>query len=137
MPAGGEPTLSGSWSGAYRYPGDAAPETVFEAWIEERDGVFTGATQEPNILQPWLGAVVTADIDGRRDGLQVRFTKYADGSGGMTHAILYEGVADAELMRIDGVWTIPGDWSGAFFMTRTDSGAATAIERAIEEGWTS
>lgn len=120
-------SLSGAWSGAYRYPDDARPETVFNAQLEERDGAFTGSTQEPDLLQP--GGVVTADLDGTRIGLEVRFVKFADGSGGMHHAIIYEGRADEALTYIEGRWTIPGDWSGTFFMSRDDDGAEEAVER--------
>jgi hypothetical protein len=125
--------MTGTWSGAYRYPGDVLPETVFEAVIEERDGAFTGSTTEPNILRPWLGGVVTADIDGHREGQTVRFTKFMDGSGEMDHAVLYEGQADADLTRIEGGWRIPGEWSGGFFMVREGGEAEkVALEHAAK-----
>ncbi len=126
------PSLTGSWSGAYRYPRDVEPETVFNVQIEEVGGAFTGTLQEPNVLRPDLGAVVTADIEGVRSGAQVSFTKFYDGSGGRTHAIRYEGAADAAFMRIEGVWTIPGDWSGTFFMARDDEGAEAQAQEQAE-----
>jgi hypothetical protein len=125
-------SLTGSWSGAYRYPRGILPETVFSAVIEERDGALVGSTQEPNVLRRTPGAVITADIDGVRRGLDVTFTKYMDGSGGMRHAIRYGGTADAKLTRIDGTWTIPGDWSGTFFMTRDDNGEEAEAKAAAE-----
>jgi hypothetical protein len=96
------------------------PETVFNAMIEERNGAFTGSTHELNMRRPWLGPMVTADIDGVREGQLVTFSKSMDGSGGMRHVILYEGVADSTLTRIEGHWRIPADWSGSFFMIRDD-----------------
>ena len=127
-------SLSGTWSGSYRYPGEAFPETVFSAVIEERDALFTGTTQEPNISRPWIGdAVITADIDGTREGCDVRFSKFMNGSGGMRHVVLYEGVANEKLSRIEGRWTIPGEWSGSFFMERDDDGASEAVRRSTEE----
>ena len=130
---GAETSLTGAWSGAYRYPGDRFPETVFEAVIEEHAGAFTGSTKEPNILRPWLGSIITADIDGHRSGQNVSFTKFMDGSGGMRHAILYEGVADADFTRIEGRWTIPREWSGTFFMVReTGAAANVAQEEAVK-----
>jgi hypothetical protein len=136
MPA--RTSLSGAWSGAYSYPNNAGPETVFNVEIEEVGGAFTGALQEPNLLRPHLGPVVTADIEGVRSGQSVAFTKFYDGSGGMSHAVRYEGNADAALMRIDGRWTIPGAWSGTFFMVRDDVGAeaeaAELAEKAIDAG---
>jgi hypothetical protein len=123
-------SLSGSWSGAYRYPGDVAPETVFSAEIEEIGGIFTGTTQEPDMLRG--EGVVTADIDGARSGGDVRFSKFMNGSGGMRHVIMYRGQADDALSSIAGVWTIPGDWSGTFVMVRDDTGETVAAEEAAE-----
>ena len=125
-------SLSGSWSGAYRYPRDAGPETVFNVQIEEVGGAFTGALQEPNTLGRGPGSLVTAEIEGVRTGAAVVFTKFYDGSGAMTHAVRYEGEADADFMRIDGVWRLPSDWSGTFFMVRDDDGAAAEAEEAAE-----
>ena len=64
-----------------------------------------------------------------RTGQSIAFTKFYDGSGGMGHAVRYEGTADANLSRIDGKWSIPRDWSGTFFMVRDDGGAEAAVER--------
>lgn len=123
-------SLSGSWSGAYRYPGGLDAETVFNAQIEEVAGAFVGSTQEPNdfLLDPI--PVLTADIEGVREGQSVRFTKFYRHQA-IRYAIRYEGLADAALMRIDGAWFIPPDSSGSFFMVRDDDGeAAEAEERA-------
>ncbi|HYD89114.1 MAG TPA: hypothetical protein VEA80_16675 [Vitreimonas sp.] len=121
-------SLTGSWSGAYRYPRDAGPETVFNVQIEEVGGAFTGAMQEPNTFAPSAAPVLTAEIEGVRTGLSLAFTKFYDGSGGVTHAVRYEGAADAELMRIEGTWRIPHAGSGTFFMVRDDDGAAAEAE---------
>jgi len=124
-------SLSGAWSGAYRYPGDVQAEVVFNAQIEEVGGAFTGSLQEPNVYGYTPGNVVTSNIEGTRTGHTIAFTKFYDGSGGMAHAVRYEGAADANLLRIDGKWSIPRTWSGTFFMTRDDDGAeAEAEERA-------
>lgn len=127
------PTLTGSWSGAYRYPRKGWPETVFNVQIEEVGGAFSGSMQEPNLLRPELAPVATADIEGVRTGQAVSFTKFYDGSGGLRHAVRYEGTADAALTRIDGRWSIPNQWSGTFVMTRDDEGAAAEAEERVEE----
>lgn len=126
-------SLTGSWSGAYRFPGDRFPETVFNVQIEEVGGAFTGSMQEPNAFRHGPGAVVTAEIEGERSGQSVTFTKFYDGSGGMNHAVRYEGQANADLTRIEGRWSIPRDWSGTFFMVRDDAGAEAEAEAAAEE----
>lgn len=125
-------SLSGAWSGAYRFPGDARPEVVFNVQIEEVGGAFTGSLQEPNVYGFAPGDVVTADIEGVRTGQSVTFTKFYDGSGGMAHAVRYEGQADESLSRIDGKWSIPRDWSGTFFMVRDDDGEAVEAEERGE-----
>jgi hypothetical protein len=123
-------SLTGAWSGAYRYPGGRLPETVFNATIEEVDGAFTGSSVEPNLRQRSPDRVVTAEIEGVRRGQDVTFTKFMDGSGGMGHAIHYEGISDEALTHIKGSWLIPGQWSGTFFMSREDSGEEEAVRRA-------
>jgi hypothetical protein len=124
-------TLTGSWSGAYRYQGDVLPETVFNAQIEEVGGAFVGATQEPNTFSPSLASVLIAEIEGARTGNSVAFRKVYNDAG-VKHAIRYEGSADSYLMRIEGQWSIPGDGAGTFFMTRDDEVAANAIEESAE-----
>ena len=123
-------SLSGSWSGAYRFPNDVRPEVVFNVQIDEVEGAFLGALQEPNVYGLASGGVITSEIEGVRTGQSVTFTKFYDGSGGMAHAVRYEGTADANLTRIDGKWSIPRDWSGTFFMVRDDGAAEAAVERA-------
>jgi hypothetical protein len=125
-------SLSGAWSGAYRYPRDMQPEVVFNAQIEEVGGGFTGFLQEPNMHGYTPGNVVSSNIEGVRTGHAVEFTKFYDGSGGMAHAVRYEGRADANLTRIDGKWSIPGTWSGTFFMVRDDDGAEAEAEEREE-----
>jgi hypothetical protein len=126
-------SLSGVWSGAFRYPRGDMPETVFSAHIEEVGGAFTGDIQEPNALHPHLGPVISSNIEGVRTGHTVAFTKFYDGSGGQAHAVRYEGSANEMLTRIEGRWSIPNNWSGTFFMMRDDDGAADEIEETAEE----
>lgn len=121
-------SLTGSWSGAYRYPRDAGPETVFNVQIEEVGGAFTGAMQEPNLMHPGHGPVANAEIEGTRSGSAVSFVKFYNGSGGMAHAVRYDGEVNDNLTRITGAWTIPNVWSGTFFMERDDFGEAAATE---------
>jgi hypothetical protein len=118
-------TLTGAWSGAYRYPGDASPETVFNAQLEEVGGAFVGSTQEPNTFSQSLATVLIAEIEGVRVGSAVTFSKFYNDAG-IRHAVRYEGAADEALTRIEGQWSIPGQWSGTFFMTRDDDGEAVA-----------
>jgi len=125
-------SLTGSWSGAYRYP-FGGHETVFNAQIEETAGAFVGATQEPNEFLNTTDSVLHGEIDGFREGSAVTFTKfYNHGEDGARHSIRYEGSVDAELTRIDGRWIVRSDWSGTFFMTRDDLGEEAAVELEVE-----
>ncbi|MGH6949821.1 MAG: hypothetical protein ACREH4_03055 [Vitreimonas sp.] len=122
-------SLTGSWSGAYRYPG-AGRETVFNAQIEESIGAFIGSVQEPNDFASG-GAVLHASIEGSREGASVTFTKFYDHAD-IRHSIRYEGAVDGTLMRIEGRWTVHIGWSGTFFMIRDDDGEAVEAEAAAE-----
>ena len=124
-------SLTGSWSGAYRYPGAADHETVFNAQIEEVGGAFVGSTQEPNEFLASGGSVLTAEIEGVRSGASVTFTKFYNHEG-IRHAIRYEGAADEGLMRIQGKWIIRSDSSGTFFMVRDDDGESVEAEESAE-----
>lgn len=109
-------TLTGRWSGAYRYPGDAFPETVFEAHIDEdADGGITGIVREPDIARD-PSVVLDAGIQGTREGAELTFLKFYD--DGFHQIITYDGKVDSALEHIEGAWNIPDDWSGTFFMTR-------------------
>jgi hypothetical protein len=122
-------SLTGSWSGAYRYA--YGRETVFNAQIEEVGGALVGTTQEPNDFADPLLSVLTADIEGVREGRSLTFTKFYHHSG-IGHAIRYEGGVDDALMRIEGRWIIPHAGSGTFFMVRDDDGAEAQAQEEAE-----
>lgn len=125
-------SLTGSWSGAYRYP-NGGHETVFNAQIDETAGAFIGATQEPNEFLDITDSVLHGEIDGMREGSAVTFVKfYNHGQDGARHSIRYEGSVDANLTRIEGRWIVSRGWSGTFFMTRDDLGEEAAVEDSIE-----
>lgn len=135
-PRGRAHNLTGAWSGEYAYPYRLRrnPRRVpFNALLEDMDGSITGTIDEPNTFRRSSVARLFATVVGQRAGANVTFIKTMDGTGGATHSIHYEGVADAEFARIDGTWTIPGMWSGTFFMERAGAEAGAAIERTVEE----
>jgi hypothetical protein len=125
-------SLTGMWSGAYRYPWSHsdAEAVPFNARIEETGENITGEIDEPNTYADPSAPRLYAAIVGARTGLDVRFTKQMDGTGGAAHAIFYDGAADSELSRIDGRWRLRDGFSGTFFMERADAGAAVAASRA-------
>lgn len=125
-------SLTGSWSGAYRYPTTALPEVVFNALIAEQNGAFVGTIQQPNIELPHVNvSVLSADIEGTRSGLSVSFTKFYGPEAELNFAVRYEGQVNEALTRIEGIWMNP-TWHGSFFMTRDDDGSEEAAEREAE-----
>jgi hypothetical protein len=124
--------LTGYWSGAYSYPTSGAPAVAFNATIEDRDGALVGEIDEPNTFADPAAARLFADLIGVRTGLQVRFVKSMDGTGGANHDIIYDGEASADFLRIDGTWSIPGNWSGGFWMARIDGALADAHAESVE-----
>ena len=123
-------SLTGSWGGAYRYPG-AERETVFNARIEENGGAFIGTIQEPNDFVQSAGSVLNATIDGSRIGSAITFTKFYDHAE-VRHSIRYDGSVDDALMRIEGRWVVHPGWTGTFFMVREDDGEAAEVEETAE-----
>lgn len=119
-------SLTGYWSGGYQYPAPFFDWVPFNATLEDRDGALAGEVDEPNTFADPSTPRLFADLFGQRVGQDVRFVKSLDGAGGANHDIVYEGVVDDDFMRIEGTWTIPGDWSGAFFMERINRAQASA-----------
>jgi hypothetical protein len=126
-------SLTGYWSGYYGYPTETLEPVPFNASLEERDGVIVGETDEPvTALLEARGPRLLADITGERAGFSVRFVKSLLGPEGANHDIIYEGTVLEGFSRIEGLWTIPGEWSGPFFMERIDQAMAQASAEAAE-----
>jgi hypothetical protein len=124
-------SLTGVWSGAYRYPAplDGVDQVPFNARLEEVGASFSGDIDEPNTYAHPSAPRLFSQVTGVRTGLDVRFTKQMDGTGGASHAIFYEGTADSDLSRIDGAWRVDG-LTGTFFMERAGVEAEEAASRA-------
>jgi hypothetical protein len=128
-------SLTGAWGGAYTYPAWYGHDPVpFNARFEDLGGSVTGESDEPNTFADPRAARLFAVWTGTRQALLVSLFKRMDGTGGAKHTILYEGDVRADFMRIDGEWTIPGVWSGGFFMERLDAGVEAALSRSAETG---
>jgi hypothetical protein len=125
-------SLTGVWSGEYRYPTplSGVRGVPFNARIEESEGAFTGDIDEPNTFADPSARRLFATISGTRKGSAVSFIKTMDGTGGANHSIFYEGVVNSDFTRIEGRWSIPGDWGGSFFMERAGAAAEEAAIRA-------
>jgi hypothetical protein len=127
-------SLTGPWCEVYFYPHAAWDPTPFNVLFEDAAGLIIGEGDKPNMFAPTASPVLYARWSGERQALAVNLLKTMDGIGGAPHCITYEGVARADFMRIDGSWTIPGDWSGTFFMERLEAGAAIAEALSAKAG---
>lgn len=110
--------LTGDWLGTYSYPRQFEPVS-FEASLIEFDGIVTGTTSELADHGTGFERILEGHLDGERSGDWVQFSKVYTGSPD-THRseIVYTGTVYDDGTRIEGTWTIPGNWSGIFKMTR-------------------
>jgi hypothetical protein len=131
MAPGTTTSLTGVWDGRYAYPRLLDP-VPFQAVLLEFGAALTGSIWETCEAGPERGRRLDASVEGRRTGRLVEFVKRYDGSGGRTHEIAYTGELSADATEIEGVWTIPGSWSGWFLMIRSPGGEA-AVERKATE----
>jgi hypothetical protein len=127
-----ETGLSGDWLGFYYYD-FPCPPTEFEAAIRDDGGLITGVTTETFEGPGRAATVLQAVIDGRREGLSVRFTKIYDDLELTPDIIAYQGTVQPGGDAIEGTWTIEGDGSGTFMMMRKRKEAAKEALKVAEE----
>jgi hypothetical protein len=123
--------LTGIWHGLYMYPGAFEPG-AFVATIIDVGGGLSGSIHEQSNNDGLPARHLNASVDGRREGESVRFVKQYDGSGGWDHAVFYSGVLSGDRAEIEGVWDVPGEWSGRFLMIRS-RGVPDAVRRKAFE----
>ena len=121
--------LPGEWRGIFSYP-SMFPPNEFRASLRDSAGLLSGLISQPREVFEQPGPDHQALIDGSRDGASVRWVKIYDALERPTPH--YEGTVQAGGDEIEGIWTIPGDWSGTFLMVR-QSKATNAVERKISE----
>jgi len=122
--------LSGQWAGLYNYPIDWPP-TSFEVTLRDIGGLITGITTEEGDTPDCYGMILQAVIEGSHDGTAIRFTKMYDYLE--RAAVVYDGVIQPGGDEIEGMWTVPGAWSGTFLMVRASKTGATVAERVDEK----
>jgi len=120
--------LSGVWSGTYIYPGSLDPVS-FVAEIRDLGDGLSGVISEPAPLYMG-GGEIEAVINGACIGKSVHFTKIYDELDHFLNPVDYSGTLDEDENEISGDWTIKGELSGGFVMTRS---APVRAEETIEE----
>ena len=109
--------LAGDWKGAY-VAADGAGANTFDARLKQNGAVLTGTVTEPNTFGDRARAMfLTSTLAGTVRGDDVRFVKTYDGSGGVSHAVTYQGRLDATGRRVRGDYSVNGA-TGSFEMVR-------------------
>jgi hypothetical protein len=123
-------SLTGVWQGIYSYPVGGLPTVPFTATLIEAGSSLSGSVHEQCTMN---GATLLFSISGRRHDAAVAFAKAYLGTSYHYGTILYDGTVNDDATEIEGRWTIPGDWSGRFLMTRSgDQPQATAKREGAE-----
>jgi hypothetical protein len=123
-------SLTGVWQGIYSYPVGGLPTVPFTATLFEAGSSLTGSVHEECRMN---GATLLFSLSGSRQGTAVGFAKTYQGQSPYYGTIAYQGAVNADATEIEGRWTIPGDWSGRFHMTRSgDQPQAAAEGRGAE-----
>ncbi|MGP0059787.1 MAG: hypothetical protein ACLPID_10925 [Beijerinckiaceae bacterium] len=111
-------TLAGNWSGTYFYP-DGRRSVPF-TFAFGSDGC-SGRSTEPNTFGaagvPQLFAYLQCESTSLSPGGTVVIIKQYDGTGGVSHEVVYKGIISEDLNSISGHWMI-GSTTGAFSMNR-------------------
>jgi hypothetical protein len=123
--------LSGRWDGIFNYP-DGQGSNSFVAVLRDSGGILVGETSEPSDVPSDHGPTLIAWIEGRHDGGSVAFVKSYDDPSRADYTISYQGSVSPDSNEINGVWDIPGIWSGTFIMVRP-TGKAVAAEQEVAE----
>jgi hypothetical protein len=124
--------LSGRWHGFYSYAG-GAHACAFEAELRDHGGEIVGISFEVAQFGPSPGAMLSASVEGRRNGRAVDFAKTYDDVGLAGYTIHYAGTLAEGGNEIDGAWSIPGEHSGTFLMVREGGAEAEEERHAAEE----
>ncbi len=118
QPAPAPITMSGSWSGIYYYP-DGRRSVAFNFHFSGPG--CSGRGSEPNTFgdksASHLYANLRCNADHLSPGQSVKIFKQYDGTGGVSHSVIYTGVVSRDMTHITGRWAI-GATSGRFSMQR-------------------
>ena len=106
--------LTGVWYGAWTAAHPVYPNS-FIANLVETFSLFSGSITEPDVGR--RPAIFRAFVEGARAGGDIRFVKRYDGSGRLSHAVLYTGKINSSGTEIAGTWHF-STHSGGFTMQR-------------------
>ena len=128
-------SLTGVWHGLYSYITQPwMPDSHFVAVLFDSGGHLSGVVHEVMNYPRGVKLKGNAAIIGRRHESSVDFEKIYDGTGGMSHVIIYSGTLSADRSEIEGLWEIssPPPLTGRFLMIR-NRGIRSAEKKQILE----
>jgi hypothetical protein len=112
-------TITGVWNGTYFYPSAQKPVPFIFSF--DANGC-AGRSEEPNTFgnksAAKLYANLSCSVGALSPGQTITITKTYDGTGGVSHTVMYTGTVSADLNQISGQWAIGGKPGGAFLMQR-------------------
>ena len=117
--------VSGVWYGRWTAERPVYPNSFIANFIEA-GGLVSGAITERDIYRP--PAIYRAFVEGMRAGPEIRFVKRYDGSGRLSHSVLYTGRINGAGTEIAGIWHF-STYSGSFTMQRESFTAEELDER--------
>jgi hypothetical protein len=126
-------SLTGVWQGIYSYPPGTHPPVGFTATLIEAGGLLSGSVHEPCTVGGSPNETLFFTLNGSRQATAVNFIKTYHGTNPYYTRIIYDGTVNDDATEIEGRWTIPGNWSGRFLMTRSgDQPQAAAESEGVE-----
>jgi Caspase domain len=111
-------SIAGLWSGTYYYPNNNQPVAFTFSF---GSAGCSGRGEEPNTFgnksAPKLFADLSCSVTALSPGQVVTIKKTYDGTGGVSHSVIYTGTVSADLHTISGQWAINAT-RGNFTMSR-------------------
>lgn len=124
--------LTGVWQGLFSYPQALAPG-LFTATLIETGSVLSGSTSEVWRSGPRAGETILAMLEGSHHDHAVNFIKTYEGPERPNHSVHYDGTLTSDFLEIEGLWRIPGSWSGRFLMIRSGTQSLEAARKKFEK----
>lgn len=120
-PAPATGTIAGSWNGIYYYPNANNKQQpvnfVFSFAAVGCDGRSEEANTFGNKNAPKLFAILSCTDGVLRPGQMITIKKTYDGTGGVSHSVIYTGTVSPDMRSISGQWAI-NNARGTFSMSR-------------------
>ena len=112
---GAQSAFTGKWRGQYRYPpGSSQAPVSFDMDLTFSQGTVSGFIVEPATFGNKTSKNLYATFAGTVNGNTVEWKKTYDGTGGVSHSVIYRGELDRDRRTITGRWRLGPNWGGTF-----------------------